>query len=376
MKKLVCVLLCFAFSCGAFAACGESENEAGNGTENTTTHPQGTLTIIEGRGEVYPYQDRIKEWLLQPYGTDVADYYFETENQAQGIVLSWEYNASDATGFILCYGESGCSKEEKTEVVLGERIREYELFNLYKDTKYDWSVTVTTENGGSITKEESFKTTAIGPRTLQFEDIYNTRDVGGYVTESGKKTRQGLMLRGSEIPGYLREATKKELEPFGIKTDLDIRGYGEESGYKKESPIPGAELKYVMITGYMGAFSLTENYKEVFSMMANEENYPMYVHCTAGADRTGTVIFLVNALLGVPEELLIQDFEFTSFSKWGIRSHLEEGEEGYGAAFRQFLAKLKTYEGETLAEKTENYMLTIGVTQTEIESICAIMLET
>ena len=87
-------------------------------------------------------------------------------------------------------------------------------------------------------------------------------------------------------------------------------------------------------------------------------------------------IFLVNALLGVPEELLIQDFEFTSFSKWGIRSHLEEGEEGYGAAFRQFLAKLKTYEGETLAEKTENYMLTIGVTQTEIESIRAIMLET
>lgn len=373
MKKLICGLLCLVFACGAFAACGENETETSS--ESNVAKPQGTLTIVEGRGEVYPYHDRIKEWLSAPFGTDVADYYFETENQAKGIVLSWEYDGADAASFTLSYGERGCREEQKTEIVLGERITRYELFNLYKDTQYDWSITVTTDNGTSITKEESFKTTSLGPRTLQIQDIYNTRDVGGYITESGKKTKQGLMIRGSEVPGYLREVSKKELQPLGIKTDLDIRGFGEESGYKKESPIPGAQLKYVLITGYMGAFSLTENYKEVFSTMANEENYPMYVHCTAGADRTGTVIFLVNALLGVPETLLIQDFEFTSFSKWGIRSHLG-GEEEYGPAFREFLGRLKTYKGETLAEKTENYMLSIGVTQTEIDNIRAIMLET
>ena len=42
--------------------------------------------------------------------------------------------------------------------------------------------------------------------------------------------------------------------------------------------------------------------------------------------------------------------------------------------FQEFLTKLKAYEGETLKEKTENYMFSIGVTQAEIDSIRAIML--
>ena len=371
MKKFISALLCTPFVCALMGACGGGTTDSYTGADSTQL--QGTLTITEGTGEVFPYYNRIREWLESPYGTDVANYCFDTDNQAQGITLSWSYDGLDATEFTLRYGESGCVENKKTEITLSATTNTYELFNLYKGTEYDWSLTVTTENGSQITKEASFKTTALGPRVLQIEDVYNTRDVGGYVTENGKKTKQGLMLRGSELPGYLREISKKQLQPFGIKTDLDLRGYGEESSYRKESPILNATLKYVMTVGYMGAFSLTENYKEIFSFMANESNYPMYVHCTAGADRTGTVIFLVNALLGVSEELLIQDFEFTSFSKWGIRSHKENTE--YGPAFQEFLAKLKSYQGETLADKTESYMLSIGVTQAEIDNIRDIMME-
>ena len=370
MKKFMCALLCMAFVGASMGACGgTTKGDSGDGSSQL----QGTLAITEGTGEVFPYYDRIKEWLKAPYGTDVADYYFETENQAQGIALSWAYDGLDATSFTLRYGMRGCTENEKIEIVLDATTNAYELFNLYKDTEYEWSITVTAESGEQMTKEATFKTTDLGPRTLQIEDVYNMRDAGGYVTENGKKTRQGLLFRGSEVPGYLREISKKQLEPLGIKTDFDLRGYGEESSSRKESPIPNAALKYVMTVGYMGAFSSTENYKEIFSFMADESHYPMYVHCTAGADRTGTVIFLVNALLGVSEELLVQDFEFTSFSKWGIRSHKEDTE--YGPAFQQFLAKLKSYQGATLAEKTENYMLSIGVTQGDIDSIRAIMLE-
>jgi hypothetical protein len=118
---------------------------------------------------------------------------------------------------------------------------------------------------------------------------------------------------------------------------------------------------------------LTENFRQVFSLMADKANYPMYVHCTGGADRTGTVIFLVNALLGVSEADLIKDFEFTSFSKYGERNSAAGTQ--YGDMFQEFLAKLKTYEGETLAEKTASYMLSIGVTEAEIESIRSIMLK-
>ena len=46
----------------------------------------------------------------------------------------------------------------------------------------------------------------------------------------------------------------------------------------------------------------------------------------------------------------------------------------FGGMFQAFYTRLKSFEGETLSEKTESYMLSIGVTQEEIDSIRAIML--
>jgi hypothetical protein len=71
----------------------------------------------------------------------------------------------------------------------------------------------------------------------------------------------------------------------------------------------------------------------------------------------------------VDETALIQDYELTSFSIYGKRDS-----NGSTYDFKPFLTKLKKYEGETLAQKTENYMLSIGVTETEIYNIRAIML--
>ena len=80
--------------------------------------------------------------------------------------------------------------------------------------------------------------------------------------------------------------------------------------------------------------------------------------------------FLVNALLGVSETELIQDYEVTSFSVYGQRN-TQRGE--YSKYFQEFLQRLNSYTGDTLQEKTENYMLSIGVTAEEIASIKAIM---
>ena len=45
----------------------------------------------------------------------------------------------------------------------------------------------------------------------------------------------------------------------------------------------------------------------------------------------------------------------------------------YSKYFQEFLERLNAYTGSTLQEKTENYMLSIGVTAEEISSIKAIM---
>ena len=49
-------------------------------------------------------------------------------------------------------------------------------------------------------------------------------------------------------------------------------------------------------------------YTPIFGIaaIADENRYPVYIHCTGGADRTGTLAFLINALLGVGEDDLIR----------------------------------------------------------------------
>ena len=109
----------------------------------------------------------------------------------------------------------------------------------------------------------------------------------------------------------------------------------------------------------------------MFQQLAKPENYPVYIHCTGGADRTGTVCFLLNALLGVDEATLIQDYEFTTFSDWGTRSTKSGTYFGYWRPFYQTLTT--QYEGDNLMENVESYLLKIGVKQAEIDAIRGIM---
>ena len=349
-----------------------SPAEAEPDTEDTAS--MNRMTITQGTGEVYPYDEGIKAYLEAPHGSNVADYLFKTDNQARPITLAWEI-VGEVSSLTLAYGLTGCSAEDITEIGLDKQAKSYELYNLYKNSDYTWTLTATFENGETMTQTAAFHTTDLGPRALYIEGVYNTRDAGGYKTADGRVTKQGMIYRGGELPASLSEQAQAFLsETVGVKLEIDLRGYGSESGYRDKSPIQGAELTYAVTDGYMGAFNpgLTGYFAHAFSCMAYEENYPIYAHCTGGADRTGTVMFLLNALLGVPKETLIKDFEFTSFSYYGERN--SRADTFYGDLFRQFLARLNSLEGETLADKTETYMLSIGVTQEEINNIRAIML--
>ena len=339
-----------------------------------------SITILSGTGEVFPYIDRAKAYWQAPAGTNVGDYDGTYRNQAQGIRLAWSCDSENVESFVLRYGVKG---GKMTEINFGKAC-EYSLFNLYKATEYEWSVTARLLDGSTISASASFQTTAIGPRVLEIDGIFNTRDVGGYLTKSGKRTKQGLLYRGGAMnlhyaadgsiiyPSDLTEKGKAILsEELGVKTDLDLRGLGVESGHATESPIPNAELVYIKINGYADAFETTENFRKIFSLFAKKESYPLYFHCTGGADRTGTIAFLLNGLLGVPEEDLIRDYEFTTFSIYCKRSTQDAEFAGY---FQEFSEKLKAYAGESLAEKVENYLLSIGVTKEEISSMKEIFL--
>ena len=76
-----------------------------------------------------------------------------------------------------------------------------------------------------------------------------------------------------------------------------------------------------------------------------------------------------NGLLGVPEEKLFDDYELSSLSRFPRHHDIDY--------FKKWRAKIATYApaGASVQEQVEKYLLAIGVTADEINSIRTIMLE-
>jgi len=365
MSMVGCMAMNSMAGCSQFGL-----NNAASSSQENSQDAHITFTLNELKGEVVPFVTNVRNY-LEASNVDVADYAGVYSSVVEPVTLGWRCEGADVAGYVLSYGLKEDFSDAKT-LTFDRGTTEYKLENLYKGTTYHWQVRVDLTNGDSLMQKSSFQTTRLGPRVMTVDGVDNVRDVGGYESAFGGVTKQGLLYRGGELKDMTDKGHVFMVKTMGIQTEMDLRGSVAENNFPTESAIQGAAFLPIVTDGYMGAFNLKENYRLVFSEMAKEENYPMYAHCTGGADRTGTVMFLLNALLGVSKADLIRDYEFTSFSKYGVRSSKSgEWAEKY---VQPFLEKLNTFEGETLAEKTENYMLSIGVTQTEIDAIRNIFL--
>lgn len=310
----------------------------------------------------------------------VADFFVFTPNPNEPITLRWTKVTEADRYEIELSSHDNESKLQK--FILSTDCDHLELFNLYKAASYSVKITAFNVDQPIGTADMTFKTTALGPRVMKVDEIYNVRDIGGYTAECGKTTRQGLLYRGGALsPADVYDSNLTDLgketmkNTMNIKTEIDLR-HPDETGKIDISPIPGAEFIQITLGAYDTAFSDCPEgkaaYGRLFSTLADSEKYPIYIHCTGGADRTGTVSFLLNALLGVSEEILIQDYEFTSFSIYHMRSTREGAYQEY---FKKFRDALDAFEGNTLQEKTQSYLISIGVTKTEIEKIKNILLK-
>ncbi len=212
-------------------------------------------------------------------------------------------------------------------------------------------------------------------RWYHVDGMRNVRDVGGW---NGLPT--GRAIRGSEPDCQpIEKVGKKKFHnlnvtpagldvlrgQLGVKTDLDLRAPGE-SAHPERSAL-GVPLVRVPLSAYMGAFKNTNEYARALRVFADAANYPVYFHCYGGADRTGTLAYLLEGLCGVDEVDLAIDYELTSFAAvFGNRPRT--GTSSF--AFPQFVARLKSYPGATLADKIAAYMeTTLGLTKAEITAI-------
>lgn len=234
--------------------------------------------------------------------------------------------------------------------------------NLKCGTRYFWRVVC----GNEISDTFYFDTADKYPRFLKLEGLSNVRDCGGWKTETGERIKQGLLYRGCEMNSHIditENGLKTMREMLKIKSVLDLRGSSEiVKDVYKENYIN------IPVNPYSYWFDDPETSRKVFEFLSDKNNYPIYFHCWGGADRTGTLAFLLGSLLGQKYDDLIDDYEATSISIWGVRSRNSKEH------FQSFINDLNKLEGATLAEKTKTHFLSCGVTEAEIENFRKIML--
>lgn len=204
---------------------------------------------------------------------------------------------------------------------------------------------------------------------------WNVRDLGGWACDGGK-VKYGLLIRGGKLAATDRSVIVGEL---GVQHDLDLRGReGGGSGDEPEmteSPL-GSDVYYTRTQQYAW-YALTpaatwKTYlKCVFDAVSHRE--PVYFHCTAGADRTGTLACVLEGLLGMSQSDIDKDYELTSFySGTGSDSAARRRNE---SDWQGLINAINAKEGSSFRDKCIAFAAELGFTAAEINAYRKAMID-
>ena len=278
----------------------------------------------------------------------------------------FEYRLENASGTLRLSEDS--SFADTKEYSLDKDKTSVSIDNLKTAATYHYQVEVSGKQYSGTFQ------TAASNRFVSVPGVENLRDIGGYQTLDGKIVRQGLLIRGCELDGLKNEdyfLADEDIaavqQTFGFVYDLDLRSPEiVEGDYQSRL---GVDHQFYDAPTYAQIFrpEYQDSLREIFADLADPDKYPMYLHCTWGRDRTGTVVLLLQGLLNVSEEDLMQEYRLTGYVTPAVATNNK-----MDTVFTQ----LGAYEGDTLQEKIVSYLTTtVGVTQKEIESIQSIFLE-
>jgi protein-tyrosine phosphatase len=188
-----------------------------------------------------------------------------------------------------------------------------------------------------------------------FRDVAGTSDQEAYSTSNGRKLRRGVIYRSNVLtPSPTDLAT---LNTLNIRADYDLRTPGEIK-LQPDSPLAGASYLNVNLIGTptnptpnlasaADGISFMENsYTELvtdsgvrdrlaqlFQKLATTSDSQVY-HCSGGKDRTGWVTTILLNVIGVPQDVIIQDYMLTNvYSEASIQNSYQQMITTYGQSF-------------------------------------------
>lgn len=181
---------------------------------------------------------------------------------------------------------------------------------------------------------------------LALQGASNLRDLGGYRTDDGRRTKWGLIYRSSEL-STLTDDDFEYLLNLGIKQVCDLRTRQEierranrlpkelialHKPIYKELPVGGWDfilnlhrLEETWLRGYTEHIidQKAQAFGDLLRFLADANHLPIVIHCTAGKDRTGVLLALLLLALGVPEETVIADYSLSNLYYETLRQKME-----------------------------------------------------
>ena len=230
-----------------------------------------------------------------------------------------------------------CSKPDVYDTGMGEALNVY-LYNTSSHSLESTALAYTQSSDGKIRNMIPGKTyywevasdsnkygvvaaTSVNNRRwLDVGTIWNVRDLGGLpVDTNGDGTIDGSvkyekLVRGGRLNSAANNITL--LTDLGIDKEYDLAGSGELSPpdvqFSSSGYVNDTAIHYNFDYGTSGYTSTRKALTDIMDDVINGNN--VYFHCRVGADRTGTIAYLLEALLGVPNEYRYEDYEMTSIA--------------------------------------------------------------
>ena len=388
--------------------------------DDTYLAASASYRLTVSRGPVFRLEgDKMAQFLdyMDDHPYDPSDYSYSyveqfsnTKSQTnrldmpKPVTLTWTSTQTGTMSAAVYYDSAHTQQETMAYVKFSSTANSVDIYNLIPNRHYYYEI----KAGSTVVASGEFNT--VGHRRIlnvadsQFGNCYanNCRDLGGLETTDGRTVKYGKIFRGTNMDKTTSAQQDYIKNVMGVELDVDLR-YNEgqtssDNSYMVNAlnlaQIPASTSTsntsgtyvghtretYNSITDLTTAYKMGPTLTRIIN--AAENGKGVYIHCKVGADRTGFVCMMLEAILGVKQELCDVDYELTSFcaavdgGNYRRRNDTSKDWYYYPRGVDIVMNRLGGQPGVTFQEKAIDYAVNVlGVPAERITAFQNCMLE-